>query len=144
MSADSYHVVSLDELDRIPVSGADITWRPVRRRLGVTGVGINAVHRGHGENVVEKHDEERLGHEELYVVVSRARFELDGESHTHPQDARVSIRAGGRRHAVAEELGTTVPRIGRKARCARDVRLGVLLRRVFPRRTVTSTAPSRR
>ena len=61
-------------------------WRPVRRRLGITAFGINAYTGEPGENVVEKHDEERLGHEELYVVVSgRARFELDGESSTHRQ-----------------------------------------------------------
>ena len=111
-----YEVVKFDELDRIPVSGADITWRPVRRRLGITAFGINAYTGEPGENVVEKHDETRLGHEELYVVVSgRARFELDGESVDAPAGTLVFLSepAVGR-YAVAEEPGTTVLAIGGK------------------------------
>jgi tetratricopeptide (TPR) repeat protein len=111
-----YEVLKIDDLDRIPVSGADITWRPVRRRLGITAFGINAYTGEPGENVVEKHDETRLGHEELYVVVSgRARFELDGESVDAPAGTLVFLSepAVGR-HAVAEEPGTTVLAIGGK------------------------------
>ena len=132
-----YEVLKIDDLDRIPVSGADVTWRPVRRRLGITAFGINAYTGEPGENVVEKHDEERLGHEELYVVISgRARFELDGESVDAPAGTLVFLSEPAvRRHAVAEEPGTTVLAIGGKPGAARDVRLGVLLRRVFPRRT---------
>ncbi len=111
-----YEVLKIDDLDRIPVSGADITWRPVRRRLGITAFGINAYTGEPGENVVEKHDETRLGHEELYVVVSgRARFELDGESVDAPAGTLVFLSepAVGR-YAVAEEPGTTVLAIGGK------------------------------
>ena len=58
----------------------------------VTAFGINAYTGDTGENVVEKHDEERLGHEELYVVVSgRARFELDGSPSTHPAGTLVFL-----------------------------------------------------
>ncbi len=111
-----YEVLKIDDLDRIPVSGADVTWRPVRRRLGITAFGINAYTGEPGENVVEKHDEERLGHEELYVVISgRARFELDGESVDAPAGTLVFLSEPAvRRHAVAEEPGTTVLAIGGK------------------------------
>jgi tetratricopeptide (TPR) repeat protein len=111
-----YEVLKIDELDRIPVSGADVMWRPVRRRLGITAFGINAYTGEPGENVVEKHDEERLGHEELYVVISgRARFELDGESVDAPAGTLVFLSEPGvERRAVAEEPGTTVLAIGGK------------------------------
>ncbi len=111
-----YEVVKFDELDRIPVSGANVMWRPVRRRLGITAFGINAYTGEPGENVVEKHDEGRLGHEELYVVISgRARFELDGESVDAPAGTLVFLSEPGvERHAVAEEPGTAVLAIGGK------------------------------
>jgi tetratricopeptide (TPR) repeat protein len=111
-----YEVLKMDELDRIPVSGANVMWRPVRRRLGITAFGINAYTGEPGENVVEEHTEERLRHEELYVVVSgRARFELDGESVDAPAGTLVFLREPEvKRHAVAEEPGTTVLAIGGK------------------------------
>jgi tetratricopeptide (TPR) repeat protein len=111
-----FEVVSFDELDRIPVSGADVTWRPVRRKLGITAFGINAYTGEPGENVVEKHTEERLRHEELYVVVSgRARFELDGETIDAPAGTLVYVsKPEVERHAVAEEARTTVLAIGGK------------------------------
>ena len=111
-----YEVLKIDDLDRIPVSGADVTWMPVRRRLGITAFGINAYTGEPGENVVEKHDETRLGHEELYVVVSgRARFELDGESVDAPAGTLVFLSEPSvGRYAVAEEPGTTVLAIGGK------------------------------
>ena len=91
-------------------------WRPVRRKLGITAFGINAYTGEPGENVVEEHTEERLRHEELYVVVSgRARFELDGESVDAPAGTLVFLREPEvKRHAVAEEPGTTVLAIGGK------------------------------
>lgn len=111
-----YEVLKIDELDRVPVSGADVMWRPVRRRLGITAFGINAYTGEPGENVVEKHTEERLGHEELYVVISgRARFELDGESVDAPAGTLVFLSEPGvERRAVAEEPGTAVLAIGGK------------------------------
>ena len=111
-----YDVLRIDELDRIPVTGADVTWRPVRRRLGITAFGINAYTGEPGENVVEEHTEERLRHEELYVVISgRARFELDGESVDAAAGTLVFLpEPAVKRHAVAQEPGTTVLAIGGK------------------------------
>src|SRR4029453_15030186 len=107
-SVSKYEVLRIGELDRIPVSGADVTWRPVRRRLGITAFGINAYTGEPGENVVEEHTEERLRHEELYVVISaRARFELDGESVDASAGTLVFISEPTvKRHAVAQEPGT--------------------------------------
>jgi quercetin dioxygenase-like cupin family protein len=111
-----YEVVPIEQLDRIPVQGAGITWRPVRRRFGITAFGVNAYTGEAGEAVVEDHTESSLGHEELYVVVSgRARFELDGESVDAPAGTIVAISEPGvRRHAVAEEPGTAVLAVGGK------------------------------
>jgi tetratricopeptide (TPR) repeat protein len=111
-----FTVLSLDELERIPVSGADVTWRPIRRRLEITAFGINAYTGDPGEHVVEKHTEERLRHEELYVVLSgRARFELDGQTIDAPAGTLVFVsKPEVERHAVAEEAGTTVLAIGGK------------------------------
>jgi tetratricopeptide (TPR) repeat protein len=95
-----YEVVKLDELDRIPVSGAGVMWRPVRRRLGITAFGINAYTGDTGENV---------------VVNGRARFELDGESVDAPAGTLVFLpEPTAERYAVAEEPGTTVLAIGGK------------------------------
>jgi tetratricopeptide (TPR) repeat protein len=111
-----FEVVSIDELDRIPVSGADVTWRPVRRKLGITAFGVNAYTGEPGENVIEKHTEGRLRHEELYVVVAgRARFELEGETVDAPAGTLVFVSDPEvERYAVAEERGTSVLAIGGK------------------------------
>ena len=86
-----YEVLRIDELERIPVSGADVTWMPVRRGWDHV-VWHQCLHGRPGENVVEEHTEERLRHEELYVVISgRARFELDGESVDAPAGTLVFL-----------------------------------------------------
>jgi quercetin dioxygenase-like cupin family protein len=109
--------VRLDELDRIPVEGADVTWRPIRRRLGLRAFGLNAYSADRaGEQVVEEHTEEFMGHEEVYVVVTgRARFTLDGEELNAPAGTLVHLPdTSVRRAAIAEEPGTTVLAIGSK------------------------------
>jgi quercetin dioxygenase-like cupin family protein len=108
----AFRTLRIDALD--PISVAGVNWRPVRHALGVRAFGINAYSADAGEEVIEDHTEEGSDHQELYVVLTgRARFELDGE----PRD----IAAGTivflpdpatRRHAVAEEDGTTVLAIG--------------------------------
>ncbi len=109
----SYHVTSLDELDRIPVEHG-LEWRPIRRRLGIRAFGINAYTAGNvGDCVVEEH-REGSGHEEVYVVVSgRARFTLDGEELDAPVGTIVYIsNPEVLRVAVSEEAGTTVLAVG--------------------------------
>ena len=75
-----WEVARLAELESLPGPGT-LRWTPVRRHFGITAYGINAYTAGEaGQDVVEEHTEERLGHEELYVVVSgSATFVLDGE-----------------------------------------------------------------
>jgi len=113
--ADRWRSVRLDEIDPIPVVDGTLLWRPVRRTLDVGAFGINSyVAPRAGDDVVEEHTEEALGHEELYLVVSgRATFELDDEAFDAPAGTIVFVRDPAvRRHARAEEAGTSVLAVG--------------------------------
>jgi mannose-6-phosphate isomerase-like protein (cupin superfamily) len=110
--AAGWQVLRIDEIEPIPAAG--VNWKPLRRTLGVTAFGTNAYVAGPGEDVVEEHTEERLGHEEVYVVLSgRATFTLDGETHDAPAGTLVHLADPSvRRRARAEEPGTLVLAIG--------------------------------
>jgi hypothetical protein len=104
----------LDEIEGLPVFGT-LVWKPVRKALGVTAFGINAYTAANaGDEVVEDHTEEQLGHEEIYAVVSgRATFTVDGEAVDAPAGTLVYLDdPAQRRAAVAQEAGTTVLAIG--------------------------------
>jgi tetratricopeptide (TPR) repeat protein len=110
----AYEVRRIDELEAIPISGAGITWRPIRRPLGIRAFGINAYTADEGQQVVEEHTEGSLRHEEVYVVISgRARFTLGEEQVEVPARAFVYLRdPDTKRGAVAVEDGTTVLAVG--------------------------------
>src|SRR5207249_4043035 len=80
--AQGWRSVRLDEIEPIPVVGGTLLWRPVRRTLDVGAFGINSyVAPNDGDDVVEEHTEQSLGHEEVYVVLSgHATFSLDEET----------------------------------------------------------------
>ena len=104
----------LDEIEGVPVVGT-LMWKPVRRSLGVTAFGINAYTAANaGDDVVERHDETALGHEEVYAVVSgHAVFTVDGEEVDAPAGTLVYLDDPAQeRSAVATEAGTTVLAIG--------------------------------
>jgi hypothetical protein len=106
--------LSLDELDGIPVFGT-LVWKPVRKTLGVTAFGMNAYTAANaGDEVVEDHTEERLGHEEVYVVVAgHARFTVDGEEVDAPAGTLVYLDdPRQQRAAVAVAPDTTVLAVG--------------------------------
>jgi tetratricopeptide (TPR) repeat protein len=111
-----YEVVGLTEVESLQGPGS-LRWTPLRKHFGITAFGINAYTATEaGQDVVEEHSEERLGHEELYVVVSgRATFVLDGEERDVPAGSVVYLRDPAiKRFARAEEPGTTVLAIGGK------------------------------
>ena len=110
----AYEVRRFDELDSIAVAG--VHWRPIRRALGIRAFGINAYTGDTGEHVVEEHTEERLGHEEVYTVVTgRARFTLGGDEVDVSAGAFVYVRdPSTKRAAVALEDGTTILAVGGK------------------------------
>ena len=68
-----------------------LRWTPVRRHFDMRAFGVNAYTAAEaGQEVVEEHTEEALGHEELYVVVAgSATFTLDGEELDAPQGTLV-------------------------------------------------------
>jgi hypothetical protein len=109
-------VLKLDEVEGVPVFGT-LVWKPVRKALGVTAFGINAYTAANaGDEVVEDHTEESLGHEEIYAVVAgHATFTVDDEEVDAPAGTLVFLDdPKQRRHAVAKEAGTTVLAIGGK------------------------------
>jgi tetratricopeptide (TPR) repeat protein len=113
--ANGWQSVHLDEIDPIAVVDGKLLWRPVRRTLDVGAFGINAyVAPNAGDDVVEEHTESSLGHEEVYVVLTgRATFTLGAETLDAPAGTIVFVRDPEvRRHARAEEPGTSVLAVG--------------------------------
>jgi tetratricopeptide (TPR) repeat protein len=107
---------TLAEIGSLPGPGT-LQWTPVRRHFGILAFGINAYTAEQaGQDVVEQHTEERLGHEEAYLVLAgRATFTLDGERTEADAGTIVFIRDPKvERSAVAEEPGTTVLALGGK------------------------------
>ena len=97
------------------VVNGTLPWQPIRRTLDIGAFGINAyVARNAGDDVVEEHSEQALGHEEVYIVLAgRATFALADETVDAPAGTIVFIRDPAiRRHARAEEPGTSVLAVG--------------------------------
>ncbi len=113
--ARGWESVRLDEIEPISVVDGTLLWRPVRRTLDIGAFGINAyVAPNAGDDVVEEHTESALRHEEVYVVLAgRATFTLGDETLDAPAGTVVFIRDPEvRRHARAEEPGTSVLAVG--------------------------------
>jgi tetratricopeptide (TPR) repeat protein len=111
----AFRTLNISELD--PIDAAGLHWLPLRHLLGVQAFGVNAYAApAPGDDVIEEHTEEGLGHEELYVVLAgRARFTLDDETLDAPAGTLVFLPdPRTRRYAVAEEAGTTVLAVGGK------------------------------
>jgi tetratricopeptide (TPR) repeat protein len=100
----------LDELERVG------NWIPIRRHFGIAAFGVNAWVGDDGAEVISTHDEARIGHEELYLVISgRAEFTIRDDTVDAPAGTIVFVRdPAARRGAVAREDGTTVLTVGAK------------------------------
>jgi quercetin dioxygenase-like cupin family protein len=112
-----YQVARFDELEAFPVDQEGLTWRPIRRRFGISSFGVNAYTAERaGDRVVEEHTESGNGHEEAYVVVSgRATFTVGGEEIDAPAGTVVFLPDPDvRRGAMAAEAETTVLALGAK------------------------------
>jgi quercetin dioxygenase-like cupin family protein len=109
-------VAHIDELDRIEMPDGFV-WRPVRRRFGIRGFGVNAYSaREVGGPIVEEHTEDQLGHEEIYLVLrGRALFTVDGNDVELGAGELVFIRDPSlRRGGVALDAETAVLAVGGK------------------------------
>ena len=108
-------VISIDEVESLPVLGGELQWHPLRHTLGIRAFGMNAYTAAKaGDLVVEEHDEGSLGHEEVYVVLAgRATFTLDGEEFDAPAGTVVHLADPKvKRVARAAEDGTRVLAVG--------------------------------
>ena len=114
--ADRWTSLDIASVAPITVAG-ELHWKPIRRTLGIEAFGINAYTGDKvGDDVVERHTEQTLGHQEAYVVLAgRATFELDDETLDAPAGTVVFLRDPSvRRYATAAEPETTVLAIGGK------------------------------
>jgi hypothetical protein len=112
--SERYRVTSLDDVEPLPGPGT-LRWLPIRHELGIGAFGTNAyVAANAGDDVVEPHTEEGTGHEEVYFVArGAATFTLDGDEVRAPSGTYVFLPDPSvRRHAVADEPGTTVLSLG--------------------------------
>jgi tetratricopeptide (TPR) repeat protein len=117
MSDRAWETARIDDLDRVPVGEHGLEWRPVRRRFGIRAFGTNVYTSARaGGEIVEPHSEERLGHEEMYVVLrGHATFTLGDEELDAPVGTLVFIRDPSvRRQATAREPDTAVLAVGGK------------------------------
>jgi len=113
--AAAWQSARLDEIEPILVVGGTLLWKPVRRTLDIGAFGINAyVAPSAGDDVVEEHTEEALGHEEVYIVLAgRATFTLDGVELDASPGTIVFVRDPNvERHARAAEPDTVVLAVG--------------------------------
>ena len=113
MSDDGYAVGRIAEI----AEGTGGTWAPLRRHFGVGAFGVNAwIAEKAGEEVIGEHDEERTGHEEMYVVVSgHASFGVPDGDLDAPAGSVLFVRDPlVKRRIVAHEPGTTIVSIGAK------------------------------
>jgi quercetin dioxygenase-like cupin family protein len=111
-----FQQLEIAQVQPLTVAGA-LQWRPLRRTLGVRAFGINAyTAENAGDEVVEDHTEQSLGHEEIYLVLSgRATFTVGEEELDVPAGSLVHLSdISLRRHAVAAEPDTTVLAVGAK------------------------------
>lgn len=106
----------VDDLDRIEMPDGFV-WRPVRRRFGIHGFGVNAYSAAAaGAQIVEEHSEADLEHEEVYLVVrGRVRFRIEGAEHELGPGELVFLRDPLlRRGAVAVNEDALVLALGGK------------------------------
>ncbi len=92
-------------------------WVPIRDHFGGTAYGINAyVADQDGAEIIGDHNEEQVGHEELYVVLNgHATFTVAGDEIDAPAGKIVFVRDPSvQRKGVAKEAGTTVLAVGAK------------------------------
>ena len=109
------NIVHLDELDALEMQDGFV-WRPVRRHFGIRAFGTNVYTPGASGQVVEEHTEQRLEHQEIYLVLrGRLRFTVDGDEHELGPGQLVFVRDPSvRRGAVALTDDAAVLAVGGK------------------------------
>lgn len=102
---------TVSRLDSIPeLADAGVPFRPIRLHFGISAFGVTSwTARAAGDRLINPHDEQDVGDEELFLVVQGgATFDLDGESVQAPTGTLVHCAPGSQRTAIATEAGTTI------------------------------------
>ncbi len=93
----TWQVARLDAIER---RGRDI---PVREHLGIQAFGTNAFTPAEDGTLINEHDENGTGQEELYIVLEgNATFEIDGQTVDAPAGTFVFVGPGSRRKATGD------------------------------------------
>ena len=93
----TWQVARLDDIER---RGRDI---PVREHLGIQAFGTNAFTPAEDGTLINEHDENGTGQEELYIVLEgNATFEIDGQTVDAPAGTFVFVGPGSRRKATGD------------------------------------------
>ena len=130
-----YEIASLTEIESMKAIGT-LRWTPVRKHFGITAFGISAYTATEvGQDVIEEHTEERLGHESSTSSWPGERrcARRRGKGPDCGLD-RLPARPEGEAFCTCRGAGHDGARDRWEARLARGVRLGVLLHRVRRRR----------
>jgi tetratricopeptide (TPR) repeat protein len=101
----------VSRLDSIPeLADAGVPFRPIRLHLGISAFGATSwTARAAGDRVINPHDEQDVGDEELFLVLQgTAVFNIDGDSVEAPTGTLIHCAPGTQRTAIATEAGTTV------------------------------------
>ena len=126
-----FETASLEGIER---SGGRSEWIPIRRHFGVASFGVNAWSGESGATLVQEHDEQSTGHEELYLVTSgHATFTVAGETVEAPTGTLVFVRdPATKRGAVAGPVETTIVSMGGKPGEAFEVNPWEVNSEVYP------------
>ena len=108
----AWAVARIDEIEELDDGRQPM--RPVRHHFGITAFGVTAwTGQNAGDQIINEHDEDDDGNEELYVVTEgHARFEIGGERVDAPAGSLVFVQPNVRRVAFAEKAGTTIVVVG--------------------------------
>jgi tetratricopeptide (TPR) repeat protein len=103
-----YTVSRLDSIGELTDAG--VPFRPIRLELGITSFGVTSwTARAAGDPLINAHDEQDTGDEELFVVLEgQATFEVDGERVEASTGTLLHCAPGTQRTAVAAAAGTTI------------------------------------
>jgi hypothetical protein len=116
-----YIIARLEELEASPLVAPDATDDgrrrfDVRRKLEITGFGVQGFSAPSGIDVIRSHDEMLLGEagqEELYIVIDgAATFEIDGETIEAPAGTLVHVQPTATRKATATDDEATILVVG--------------------------------
>lgn len=114
----AYVVAHIDDLPNEPDEENPTTeWKPVRRFFGIGSFGTNLARAGQaGDVLTHDHDEAKVGHEELFLIVSgRATYRVGGEEIDAPAGTFLYVPDPATvRGVVAQEAGTVMLVIGAK------------------------------